>query len=292
MIETSLNTVNIFGTTLVSTTKHGVLKQAGEKIRKNHKFLLLTPNPEILLRARENRELQDILNGSDMKVMDGVGIKIAYRYLNDKISISWGFIRPFPETLSLIKNIFKVILENKNEEPFPIIKGRGFFVDLIKMCSRNKWKIFLLGGTEGVAKSVEEKLKKKYQNLKVESSSGPILDEHAIPVTKKGRKIEEKTIKKINSFKPDIVFVAFGAPKQELWSSRHLAKLNTKGMMVVGGTFDYISGKVKLPPKCMEKIGLEWLWRLITQPERIGRVLSATIIFPLYLFRQKIGKLG
>jgi N-acetylglucosaminyldiphosphoundecaprenol N-acetyl-beta-D-mannosaminyltransferase len=58
--------------------------------------------------------------------------------------------------------------------------------------------------------------------------------------------------------------------------------------MVVGGVFSYISGKSKLPSKWMEKVGLEWIWRLITEPKRIKRIFNAIIIFPLLVFKKKL----
>lgn len=280
--------VNIFGTELVSTTKKEVLSKVDDNIRKNRKFIIVTPNPEILLEAQKNRILQDVINKAEIKVADGIGIRFAYRYLSDETCKSLGFFRPAVESVKLIKNLFRVLVETKDSGTFPVVKGRELFVDLIQLCSKNDYKVFLLGGTGGVSKKVERKLKKKYKNLGIKSCDGPMSGEDGKPLTEKDEEVEDDVVKKINNFKPDITFVGFGAPKQEIWSSRNLYKLNTKGMMVVGGTFDYISGKEKLPPKWMGKCGLEWLWRLLTQPKRFVRILRATIVFPTFLYMQKL----
>jgi N-acetylglucosaminyldiphosphoundecaprenol N-acetyl-beta-D-mannosaminyltransferase len=82
--------------------------------------------------------------------------------------------------------------------------------------------------------------------------------------------------------------VAFGNPKQEIWLYKNLAKLRVGGAMAVGGTFRYIAGMSKLPPKWMEKIGLEWLWRLFTEPRRLGRVFRAVVVFSIKVSLYKL----
>ena len=88
-----------------------------------------------------------------------------------------------------------------------------------------------------------------------------------------GEQESERIITKINKYKPDILLVAYGAPWQEkwLWANRH--KLKAKIGMGVGGTFDYLTGHVLLPPEWVNKMGLEWLWRLVHEPWRWRRQL-------------------
>ena len=94
-------------------------------------------------------------------------------------------------------------------------------------------------------------------------------------------------IQKINEIKPDLLFVGFGMPKQEKWIDKNVEKLDVKGIMAVGGTFDYVFGKARLPPEWLEKLGLEWLWRLLHEPKRAPRILNAVIIFPLKILSSK-----
>ncbi|MEG1500691.1 MAG: WecB/TagA/CpsF family glycosyltransferase, partial [Clostridiales bacterium] len=74
---------------------------------------------------------------------------------------------------------------------------------------------------------------------------------------------EKKIVEEINVLHPDVVFVALGAPKQEFWISNHLQELNTSVLIGVGGSFDVMAGRVKRAPVFMQKLQLEWLWRLI-----------------------------
>ena len=98
--------------------------------------------------------------------------------------------------------------------------------------------------------------------------------------------IQKKAIDKINAVPSDFLFVAFGAPKQEKWVAKNKNKLNVKLIMVVGGTFRYLSGKAKLPPKSLGH--LEWLLRLLTEPKRFKRIFAAFPVFPLAVFWKKL----
>jgi len=87
-----------------------------------------------------------------------------------------------------------------------------------------------------------------------------------------------------------IVFVALGAPEQELWIAEHQDWLKTASIALgIGGTFDYLSGTIKRAPRFVRFLGLEWLWRLIRRPLRMmRRIYRSVILFPLLIFCQKI----
>lgn len=153
---------------------------------------------------------------------------------------------------------------------------------LLHLCSTDSRicppeRIFLLGAAPGVAERAAEKLKENNHLLEVGTFSGSPKPED-----------EEEIIEKINAFSPTLLFVAFGAPAQELWIARNLPKLNTvKVAMGVGGAFDFISGKRKRAPKWMQKMGCEWLWRLVLEPRRFKRIWNAVIVFP-WMVRKSI----
>jgi len=175
---------------------------------------------------------------------------------------------------------FKKIL---NSADFCLCEGRGLYlvarfigkrlkgvingIELIyRTCDKSQnpnskfQTILLLGGTENVVEKTKGNLIKKFPNIKIVGAENGYQD-------------LEKVIKKINGVKPDILLVAFGTPKQEKWIYNNLSKMpSVKLAMGVGGAFDFISGRIKRAPKFMQKIGLEWLWRLLLQPKRIKRV--------------------
>ncbi len=141
-----------------------------------------------------------------------------------------------------------------------IIPGRKIVQALVES---KKYKIFYLGAGDGVAKAMATKYGGQgdagHEDIKSQISN---------------LKVNEKIIKIINSFNPDILLVAYGAPWQEKWIWANKGQLNAKVVMGVGGSFDYLTGVAALPPVWMEKTGLEWLWRLIRQPGRWKRQLS------------------
>jgi N-acetylglucosaminyldiphosphoundecaprenol N-acetyl-beta-D-mannosaminyltransferase len=162
-----------------------------------------------------------------------------------------------------------------------IIKGRELFLDLTKLAKDNNWKVFLLGGMGMEAELAAKKLGVSY-------AKGPILDQNTQPVTEVDKELLKDAVDRINKTSPDLLFVAFGNPKQEIWIHENLSKLNVGGAMAVGGTFRYVAGLSKLPPKWMEELGLEWIWRLITEPYRFGRVFQALVVFPLKVFWYRV----
>lgn len=159
-----------------------------------------------------------------------------------------------------------------------IIHGRILFMELINLAAKKGWKVFLLGGFDNEAELTASKLKNENFKLKIETLGG----KEVRPELTKAQ------IDKINSFKPDLLFVAFGNPKQEIWIHKNLSKLNVGGAMAVGGTFRYVAGLAKLPPKWMENLGLEWLWRVFAEPARLGRIFNAVIVFPWKVLIYKI----
>jgi N-acetylglucosaminyldiphosphoundecaprenol N-acetyl-beta-D-mannosaminyltransferase len=240
----------ILGINVTGTSVTSVLAGVGEFISRSKKFYIVTPNPELILMAQKNQRLKDALNGADLAVPDGVGLRLGLPGIN-------------------------------------IIKGRELFLELVKLASAKKWKIFLLGGLDNEAELAANKLQTQYPELPIRSFRGPKLDQNAQAVSKNDIKLVHVATEKINRFSPELLFVAFGNPKQEIWVHDNYTKLNIGGAMAVGGVFRYVAGLSKLPPEWMSDAGLEWLWRLVTEPKRLGRILRAVIVFPLKVFLSK-----
>ena len=132
-------------------------------------------------------------------------------------------------------------------------------------------RVFLLGGEEGSG----EKLAAMHSNIIVGFERGGKINQENWELDD-----NKKVIEKINSSGANILLVGFGQVKQEMWIKNNLSKMSgVKVAIGVGGTFDYLSGNVRRAPKWMRGLGLEWLFRLITQPRRIGRILNATVKF-------------
>jgi N-acetylglucosaminyldiphosphoundecaprenol N-acetyl-beta-D-mannosaminyltransferase len=125
------------------------------------------------------------------------------------------------------------------------------------------WRLFLLGAGPGVAEQAAARLVERTPGLQIAGTyaGSPAPDE------------EDDIIARINASGADILFVAYGAPRQDKWIARNRARLNVKVAMGVGGTFDFIAGIVPRAPRWMRRIALEWLYRLYKQPWRWRRML-------------------
>lgn len=272
---------------MVSTSKAKVLRFVRESVSKKSKFLIVTPNPEIIIKAQEDKKLAKVLDSADVSLPDGIGVVAAGKFLDLPApeDPSRRFLMLFVQGLGVG---FSILFDrNWLEETHKVIKGREMFLELISLANKKGWSVYLLGDRKKSAQKAAEKLKYNFKRIKIYAGEGPNLDEDANPVRKTDVRIEERAVVDINKVSPQLLFVGFGAPKQEKWVYKWLPKLDIGGAMVVGGAFDYLTGAAPLPPKWMADFGLEWLWRLLKEPQRTKRILTATITFPLKVFEEK-----
>jgi N-acetylglucosaminyldiphosphoundecaprenol N-acetyl-beta-D-mannosaminyltransferase len=147
------------------------------------------------------------------------------------------------------------------------IPGIELAQDLMKKMAQKNQSLFLFGGRPGIAEKAANKLLKKHPGLRVVGYHHGYFDEDA------------DIIQAINRSDPDVVFVCLGAPKQENWMYAHRDSVSAKVMMGLGGSLDIFSETKKRAPKFFTDSGLEWLYRLIQEPKRIGRMAK----LPLFL---------
>jgi len=273
---------------LNSTTKVGVLAFVRDSIARKAKFSIVTPNPEIILMAQNDRGLAQSLEKASLAIPDGIGLAQAARFLSLPAPRNILLRIPVCFVQGLAVGLATFIARDWLLDCLPVIKGRELFMELVKLANKKGWRIFFLGGESGEAKGAGEKLRRSFKGARIAYSAGPMLDNEAKPKTQGDKAAEIYSLRQINEFRPHLLFVALEAPKQEKWLTKWLGTLDIGGGMVVGGTFRYISGQAKLPPRWMENLDLEWLWRLMTEPRRLKRVLTAFPIFPLKVFFHKL----
>jgi len=145
------------------------------------------------------------------------------------------------------------------------ITGVDLTWEICKLAAKKGYSVYFLGAAEGVAQKAAQRIKLLYPDLKIAGTYAGMPDEEGI-------------IDRINDTKPDILLVAFGAPKQDFFIQEYLPKLPTvKLAMGVGGSFDFISGKVKRAPQIYRDLGLEWFYRFYNEPWRALRIFNATV---------------
>lgn len=248
----------ILGIKVSVTSKDEVLNFVRSRLESKEKFYIVSMNPENLLLATKDWLLKKAVRRSDLSVPDGIGLKFAYKFLQYK--------------------------------DLNIIKGRELFLEMIKVADEKHLKVYLFGGEGGEQVRAKEVLEKQYPNVTFKTNfEFPQYNKNCKPVTYEDRKLHKKIVGGIKLFEPDLIFVAMNTPKQEKWIYRNFFRLTkVTGAMAVGGTYNYIAGNMQYPPKWMEKLGLEWVWRLIQEPKRLKRILNAFPIFPWKVFLWKL----
>ncbi|MBI2010169.1 MAG: WecB/TagA/CpsF family glycosyltransferase, partial [Candidatus Chisholmbacteria bacterium] len=203
-------------------------------------FFIVTPNPEQIVLAQSHTEFKNALNSSDLAIADGWGIVVAARLLR-------------------ITNYELRITER--------VSGIELFESLVKRAAEERWSVMLVGGRGDTAAEAAK-------ILNIINHISYIKGTEGLRDAKNPDKDEEKRlIEQINEYEPDLLFVGFGAPWQELFVARNLSKLQVKAVMVVGGALDQIAHPSLRPPKVIDRMGLGWLYRLVRQPWRSRRQL-------------------
>jgi len=142
------------------------------------------------------------------------------------------------------------------------VAGSDLVPALADLCARRGWRPFLLGARPGVGAEAARRLEKRYPGLRVAGT-------HAgspLPAD------DEETLRRIEAARPDLLLVGYGHPRQEFWVERNRDRLAVPVAIGVGGTFDFLAGRVKRAPEIVRRVHLEWFWRLLLQPWRIRRM--------------------
>lgn len=149
------------------------------------------------------------------------------------------------------------------------VPGVDFACGLMEGMAKSRRKLFLLGAKPGVAETARENLEQRYPGLTVCGVHDGYFQEDG-PV-----------VEQIWQSGADVLFVCLGAPKQEFWMVQNGADTGVKLAVGLGGSLDVFAGTVKRAPEAWQRLGLEWLYRLIKEPKRIGRMAK----LPLFLLR-------
>lgn len=157
-----------------------------------------------------------------------------------------------------------------HQPPLPErVAGSDLVVTLAELSHQKGYRIYFLGAMPGVAEQAIERLRGRFPNMQVAGAfaGSPALAEN------------EALVQRILPTRPDILLVAYGAPNQDKWIARNLERLQIPVCMGVGGSFDFLAGVTPRAPVWLQKLQLEWLHRLITQPSRWWRIYNAVVVF-------------
>ena len=148
------------------------------------------------------------------------------------------------------------------------VAGFDFACDMLEELNELGGRLYLLGAKPGVADAAAEKMRERFPGLVIAGTNDGYFQD------------DDPVVEKINAAQPDLLLVCLGAPKQELWMQRNAPRLRVGLMAGLGGSLDVFAGNVKRAPKLFQKLGLEWFYRLLKEPKRIGRMMK----LPKFLF--------
>jgi N-acetylglucosaminyldiphosphoundecaprenol N-acetyl-beta-D-mannosaminyltransferase len=148
------------------------------------------------------------------------------------------------------------------------VTGSDLVPQLCRLCARSGWRPFLLGAMPGVAAEAAQRLERQVPGLEVAGT-------HAGSPGPEG---DEESLRRIRAARANLLLVAYGSPSQELWVARNRDRLEVPVAVGVGGSFDFIAGRARRAPRPIQRVHLEWLWRLVMEPWRIRRMA----VLPVY----------
>lgn len=234
--------IDVLGVGFDNITKQEAVEKA-YALQSEHKgHYVVTPNPEIVMLARDDDAMRRAVENASIVIADGIGVIYGAKILGTPL-----------------------------KEKIPGIDFTSALMDKMQQEGRS---VFLFGSKPGVAEKAEENLSHKYPGLKfVGTNDGYFKDDSDI-------------IDKINAAKPDLLLVCLGAPKQEKWMQDNSGKLDVGLMIGAGGSMDVFAGVVERAPAIWQKLGLEWLHRLLKEPRRIGRMMRLPKFLVLVIIKK------
>ncbi len=210
-----------------------------ESIKNSEGMQIVTINPEMIELANRDKEFSDVLNNAKLIIPDGSGIKLALK------------------------------LKGIKQEQIP---GVDFSKKLIEICSKENYKIALIGAKEEVIVKTVENLKKEFPNLNISySRNGYFTPEE-----------ENQIVTEIENSGAKLILSALGAPKQEIFNRKCKEQMPQSVFIGVGGSFDVWAGTVERAPLLFRKFGCEWIYRTLKQPKRIKRIYKT---LPMFLIK-------
>lgn len=242
MISDRVKRVEMFGVPMASMTLPNAAEMLAEISHDKNTQVVNTCNVEHLVLMNSNEEFFNAYKRADWIFPDGMPLVWFSRLIG----------RRFPERVT----------------------GSDLLPEICRIAEKKGLRIFLLGGTSDVTPLAQKKLLELFPKLQIAGIATPWINleecgEHG-----------DNIVDIINATHPDIIFVGFGAPKQEIWTDRNRHRLKTGVVCMVGGTFNFLARKTIRAPRWMQKAGLEWFWRLFHEPKRLWkRYLIGSFIF-------------
>ncbi len=244
-----MNRIELLGVQFDNMTYDEVLRRIDEMVADRTPRQIVSPAIDQIIQTRRDPEFNLVVNEAALVVADGVSVTLA----------AWLHKTPLKERVT----------------------GSDLLPKICEMASQKGYSVFFLGGDEGVADEVARIMQKQYPQLKVAGTYSP-------PYRFEQSETEEnKVIEMIRDSGADILFTALASPRQEKWIRRRKNVMKVPVSFGVGGTFNFITGREKRAPVWMQKLGFEWVYRMLQRPVTVGKRVfgGAPVYFLLMIDR-------
>ena len=231
--RSGVKTVEVCSVPIDSVTLRGLLRSICIQISQRLPGYIVTPNIDHICRYHDSEEFRDAYHHALLSLPDGTPLLWAGRILKT----------PLREKLS----------------------GSDLIYHLSEFAAKKGFSVYLLGAAEGVAGEAARRLAARYPGLAVAGVDSPPLGFEEEP------EMNAMVVQRVVDSNADICFVALGSPKQEVWMRQNSGPCRVPVMIGVGGSFDFVAGRVRRAPVWMQRTGLEWFWRLCHEPRRLWR---------------------
>jgi N-acetylglucosaminyldiphosphoundecaprenol N-acetyl-beta-D-mannosaminyltransferase len=232
----------IWGVPFTPLTFQQTLDQVGRLIEIGEPAYFITANLHYAMLCHQDPRLAAVNEGAAFVLADGMPIVWASRRRP----------RPLPERVA----------------------GSDLVPALCERAALCGWRVFLLGGVSGVGEEAARRLCERFPQLQIAGVEAP-------PFRERSAEEEAQLVARIRAAKPDILFVAFGQPKGEIWLAQHYRDLGVPACAQIGASLDFVAGRVSRAPRWMQRIGLEWAYRLFREPLRLAGRYTRNALFLL-----------
>jgi N-acetylglucosaminyldiphosphoundecaprenol N-acetyl-beta-D-mannosaminyltransferase len=212
-------------------------------------YVCVTP-AHVVMDSRRDPKLRNALNESGMTTPDGMGIV-------------W-------------------LLKLRGYRAVSRVYGADLMLAMCRLSETKGWRHFFYGGEPGVAEELAGRLAARFPKLQAAGTFSP-------PFRAPTPAEDEADIRRINAAHPDVLWVGIGSPRQEQWMAEHAGKIQAPVMIGVGAAFDFLSGRKRQAPGWIQRAGLEWLFRLASEPRRLWRRYSEYPLFVVLVVLQTLG---
>lgn len=226
---------HLFGLDFDDLTQSGLVDRIAEAVSQRKPCWIATLNVNLLCLAHRDPDFAEVLRRADVRTADGMPLVWMSRWRGQ----------------ALVERV----------------TGSDLLLPLATRAAREGWRLFLLGGVQGVAERAAREMKRRAPGLCVAGTASP-----RFAGTDPAAWVDAGLVATLRSAAPDILLVALGAPKQELWIDHHRAigALEAPVAIGVGGSLDFLAGQQRRAPAWMQARGVEWLHRAATQPLRLA----------------------